>query len=63
MSYTKSTEVEIVRIKHNVSFHLNCTARQLKSYLHNVPDNAIVCMVVGDDDNQPEIVFEEEYAR
>jgi len=60
-SYEKTTEMKVITVKHTVRILLNASALSVKQTLDNVPNNAIVAMVVDDTEleNYGEIVFEE----
>lgn len=61
-SYEKTVVAKVQRIKHTVRMRLNSTKRGLMGTLENVPDDAVIEMIVGDDedDDYGEIVFAEE---
>jgi len=59
--YTKVLENKLIRIKHQIKVRLNDKAIDIKALLANVPDNAILSMVVDDDeDGIGELEFVEE---
>ena len=61
-SYEKEIECIFTRIRHIVRIKPNSRAIDVKDTLKNVPNDAIVNLIVGDDDNDGigEIYFDEE---
>jgi len=62
VSYEKTVVSKVQRIKHTVRMRLNSTKRELIRVLENVPNDAVIEMIVGDDEDGDygEIVFVEE---
>ena len=60
-SYEKTSVVKIEKITHTIRLRLNMTRNDVMGILNNVPKDAIVTMIVGDDtfDGYGEIIFEE----
>ena len=61
-SYEKTVVSKVQRIEHTVRMRLNSTKRELIRVLENVPNDAVIEMIVGDDEDGDygEIVFVEE---
>lgn len=62
-TYEKSIESIVTRTTHTVRIALNSDRESIEQTLKHVPYNAVVTMVVGDDDigdNWGEIIFVEE---
>ena len=63
-SYEKTVQAVVTKTKHVIRIHLNETAGQIMENLKNVPNSAVVAMVIGDHegefDNTGEITFHEE---
>ena len=60
-SYEKEYVGRVETIRHTIKIKLNSRAIDIKTILANVPDTAIVTMIVDDSElgNYGEIVFEE----
>ena len=60
--YEKKIVSKLIKVKHIIRPRLNSTARDFRQLLKNVPDDAIIEMIDGDDgyDGYGEIIFVEE---
>ena len=60
--YVKTLESKLVRVKHQCNLRINSRAGDVKEILSNVPDDAILTMIVDDDyeEGVGELTFVEE---
>lgn len=59
-SYEKQFESIVTRVRHVVRARFNSDAKSLKKSLSNVPDDAILTMVVDDEEGVGELYFDQE---
>ena len=60
LGYSQEITTRHVRTEHRIGFRLGQTALDLKSSLGDVPNNAKITQVDGDEDGLPLILFEVE---
>jgi len=62
LGYSKKVITKVEKVSHTIRFNLNTLAGDLYSMIKQVPPEAVVVMVTGDDANRDavaEIIFEE----